>query len=95
MSCLSIKRRPIEAGTSWLSVTLLARWFGAFGDVPLRHLACFILGGGLMLATSLQAIRKRPGRVRALCLVVVLAGGLGMLFGGDSALSSALGRGMV
>ncbi len=55
--------------------------------------ACFILGGGLMLATSLDAIRKRPGRVRALCLVVVLAGGLGMLFGGDSALSSALGRG--
>ena len=37
--------------------------------------ACFILGGGLMLATSLHAIRKRPGRVRALCLVVVLAGG--------------------
>ena len=55
--------------------------------------ACFILGGGLMLATSLHAIRKRPGRVRALCLVVVLAGGLGMIFGGDSALSSALGRG--
>ena len=55
--------------------------------------ACFILGGGLMLATSLHAIRKRPGRVHALCLVVVLAGGLGMLFGGDSALSSALGRG--
>jgi len=55
--------------------------------------ACFILGAGLIMASSLPAIRKRPGRVRALCLVVVLAGGLGMLFGGDSALSNALGRG--
>ncbi|MFZ0523434.1 MAG: O-antigen ligase family protein [Candidatus Acidiferrales bacterium] len=55
--------------------------------------ACFILGGGLMLMTSLQAIRKRPSRVAALCLAVVLAGGLGMLFGGGSALSESLGRG--
>jgi exopolysaccharide production protein ExoQ len=55
--------------------------------------ACFILGGGLMLLTSLHAIRKRPSRVAALCVVVVLAGGLGMLFGGGSALSESLGRG--
>ena len=46
-----------------------------------------------MLATSLRAISHRPGRVRALCLAVVLAGGLSMLFGGQSVLSSALGRG--
>lgn len=71
----------------------------AFGSALLEmaHSAtsttCFILGGGLMLATSLQAIRKRPSRVRALCFVVVLAGGLGMLFGGQSAFSNALGRG--
>jgi len=55
--------------------------------------ACFILGGGLMLATSLRAIRNRPGRVRALCLVIVLAGALTLLFGGQSAVSNALGRG--
>jgi len=55
--------------------------------------ACFILGGGLMLATSLRAIRNRPGRVRALCLVIVLAGGLAMMFGGGSVVSNALGRG--
>jgi len=54
---------------------------------------CFVLGGGLMLATSLRAFRSRPGRVAALCLVVVLAGGLGMLFGGGSMLSESLGRG--
>jgi exopolysaccharide production protein ExoQ len=56
-------------------------------------IACFILGGGLMLATGLRAIRKRPARVHALCLGIALVGGLAMLFGGGSALSSALGRG--
>src|SRR5579862_1055657 len=55
--------------------------------------ACFILGGGLMLTTGLRAIRNRPARVHALCLGIVLAGGGAMLFGGGSAISSALGRG--
>jgi exopolysaccharide production protein ExoQ len=55
--------------------------------------ACFILGGGLMLLTTRRAIRNRPGRVNALCLVIVLAGGLAMLFGGGSVVSNALGRG--
>jgi exopolysaccharide production protein ExoQ len=54
---------------------------------------CFLLGGGLMLATSLHAFRNRPGRVAALCMFVVLAGGLGMFFGGGSVLSESLGRG--
>ena len=54
---------------------------------------CFILGAGLMFATSLDFIRKRPGRVLALSLGVVLVGGLGLLFGGGSAVSESLGRG--
>jgi hypothetical protein len=54
--------------------------------------ACFVLGGGLMLATSLRAIRNRPARVHALCLVIVLSGALTMLFGGQSIVTSALGR---
>jgi|SRR5579863_4164790 len=54
---------------------------------------CFALGAGLMLTTSLPSIRRRPGRVGALCLVVVLSGGLGLLFGGGSVLSQSLGRG--
>ncbi len=55
--------------------------------------ACFILGGGLMLLTTRSAFRNRPARVYALCLGIVLVGGLAMLFGGGSAASSALGRG--
>ena len=83
-----------EAGSFSLSIRCLRSLWRSWGcSHCATAVACFILGGGLMLATSLDAIRKRPGRVRALCLVVVLAGGLGMLFGGDSALSSALGRG--
>jgi exopolysaccharide production protein ExoQ len=54
---------------------------------------CFILGAGLMFATSLDFIRKRPGRVLALSLGVVLVGGLGLLLGGGSAVSESLGRG--
>jgi exopolysaccharide production protein ExoQ len=54
---------------------------------------CFVLGAGLMFATSLQSFRNRPGRVLALSLGVVLGGGLGLLFGGGSAISQSLGRG--
>jgi exopolysaccharide production protein ExoQ len=55
-------------------------------------IACFILGAGLMLATGLRVIRTRPGRMHALCLGVFLAGGLMMLFGGQSLVTGALGR---
>jgi exopolysaccharide production protein ExoQ len=54
---------------------------------------CFALGAGLMFLTTRRAIRNRPGRVYALCLVIVLGGGLGMFFGGGSVLSESLGRG--
>jgi len=71
----------------------------AFGIVLLQmaHCAtavtCFVLGSGLMLATGMRTIRNRPGRVRVLCSVVVLAGGLFMFSGGASVYSDALGRG--
>jgi exopolysaccharide production protein ExoQ len=78
---------------------LVAQWtFLAFGLVILEmahsatSIACFILGSGLILATSLRAIRDRPGRVHALCLGIVLAGGLMFLLGGESTVTSALGR---
>jgi len=54
---------------------------------------CFILGAGLMFVSSLDFIRKRPSRVLALSLAVVLGGGLGLFFGGGSAISESLGRG--
>jgi exopolysaccharide production protein ExoQ len=54
--------------------------------------ACAILGGGLFIATSLPAFRNRPVRLHALVLVIVVGGGLMMLFGGESVVTNALGR---
>lgn len=70
----------------------------AFGVALLRMansatcVACFLLGGGLILATGLRAIERRPDRLHALCLGIVLAGALIMLFGGRSIVTGALGR---
>lgn len=55
-------------------------------------IACFILGGGLIIATNLRAIRSRPSRVHALCLAIVLAGGVALLSGGEGGVVHALGR---
>jgi O-antigen ligase len=54
--------------------------------------ACFVLGGGLMLATGLRAIRSRPARVHALCMGIILFGGIFLAFGGESMVTGALGR---
>jgi len=69
----------------------------AFGLVLLEMadsatcIACFFLGAGLMFATSLRAIRNRPGTVHALCLGILLIGGLATLFAG-SVVTGSLGR---
>jgi exopolysaccharide production protein ExoQ len=55
-------------------------------------IACFILGGGLIFATGLRSMRIRPARVHALCLGIVLVGGVMLLSGGQSFVTSALGR---
>jgi exopolysaccharide production protein ExoQ len=54
---------------------------------------CFVLGAGLMYATSFNFIKRRPGRVLAFSLGVVLIGALGLFFGAGSAVSQSLGRG--
>jgi exopolysaccharide production protein ExoQ len=54
--------------------------------------ACFILGAGLMLATSLPLIRRRPAAVHALVLAIVLGGAVTELLGGRAAIAGAMGR---
>jgi exopolysaccharide production protein ExoQ len=54
--------------------------------------ACFILGAGLMLATSLPPIRRRPAAVQALVLAILLGGGLTEFLGGRAEVAAALGR---
>jgi exopolysaccharide production protein ExoQ len=53
---------------------------------------CFALGAGLMLATTLPLIRRRPAAVHALVLCVFLGGGLVELLGGRSEAMKAIGR---
>jgi len=54
--------------------------------------ACFVFGGGLMLATRSTKIRRRPAAVHVLVLGVLLIGGLAVLTGGDSGVIHAMGR---
>ena len=55
-------------------------------------IACFLLGGAIILVTNLRAIRSRPARMHVLCLAIVLAGGVTLLFGGGASVTHALGR---
>jgi|SRR5215472_643713 len=55
-------------------------------------IACFTLGTSLILAMYLPVIRGRPGAVHALVLIIVVAGGLTFLFGGQAGVVHALGR---
>jgi exopolysaccharide production protein ExoQ len=54
--------------------------------------ACFALGSGLILTTHLRAIRCRPSRMHSVCLALVLAGALILVFGGQGNVAHALGR---
>ncbi len=54
--------------------------------------ACFALGTVLILATYLPWIRRRPGRVHALVLMILLVGGVTMLLGGQASVVHVLGR---
>jgi O-antigen ligase len=55
-------------------------------------IACFILGGGLILATGMRSIRNQPARVHLLCLLIFITGGLTLFLGGGSNVAQGLGR---
>jgi len=80
-------RRLVAQGTLLISGIVLLQMAHCATAI-----ACFVLGSGLMLATNLRTIGNRPGRVHALCLGIILLGGVTMLFGGESIVTSALGR---
>lgn len=55
-------------------------------------LACFALGAVVVLASASPAISRRPARVHALVVVLMLVAGLAMWLGGQGGVASALGR---
>jgi exopolysaccharide production protein ExoQ len=70
----------------------------AFGVFLLRtahsatSIACFMLGGGLILATNHRAFRGKPARVQLLCLALVLVGAVTFLLTGQDDVANVLGR---
>ena len=54
--------------------------------------ASFVLGSGLMIATGLPVIGRRPVFVHAVVLFIVFTAVFGMLAGADAALVHAMGR---
>lgn len=90
---LRAKRQPLRGRHLLALGTLLA-----FGVALLAmaqsatSVACFALGAILILATYLPFIRRRPARVHAVVLAILLAGVLAILFGGEAGVVHALGR---
>lgn len=54
--------------------------------------ACFGIGGAIILATNMKAFRRQPVRVHALCLLFVLAVVCTLFLGGGSDVVQAMGR---
>jgi exopolysaccharide production protein ExoQ len=93
LQVLSAKREPHRARRLVARGTLLALGVAVLAMAhSATSIACFILGTVLILATHLPLIRRRPGRVHALVLIILLSGGIAMLFGGTGSVVHALGR---
>ena len=92
LTLLRDKEAPNRTRRLIAQVTLLA-----FGAVLLQmadsstSFACFVLGGGIILATGLRAMKRRPARVHGLSLGILLTGALLML-GAQSTVTGTLGR---
>jgi len=55
-------------------------------------IACFALGSMLIICTYLPFVTRQPRRIHALVLMIMCFGGVAMLFGGEGAVTGALGR---
>jgi O-antigen ligase len=53
--------------------------------------ACFLIGSLLIVGLNFRSIRMRPARVHALCLSMLFAGGIALLFG-QADIANVLGR---
>jgi exopolysaccharide production protein ExoQ len=93
LSLIRDRKEPNRARRLLAQCTLLALGIDLlFNAHSATSGACFILGAGLMLATSLPLIRRRPATVHALVLAILLCGALTELLGGRAAITGAMGR---
>ena len=93
ITLLNAGKRRDRRRRLWAQGTLLT-----FGVILLKmadsktSIACFTLGAGLVIMSGLRLIKTRPARIHALCLAVLLLGGLTLLFGGESFVTQTMGR---
>jgi len=93
ITLLNARKQPDRRRRLLAQGTLLA-----FGAVLLEmadsktSIACFALGGGLIIVSGLRAIKSRPSRLYGLSLAVLLLGGFTILFGGESLVVQSMGR---
>jgi exopolysaccharide production protein ExoQ len=93
LSLLRTKSKPGRGRNLLAQAILLAFGIALFGMANCSTgIACFVLGGGLIFATRLSAIRRRPARVHGLCLTILLVGGAAFLLGGEGDVAHVLGR---
>lgn len=93
LSLLENKEHSDRGWHLWAQLTLLAIgvWVLVLAQSA-TSIACVILGAALMLATRLQAFRRKPSAVHALILAIVLVGGATYFMGGGAGVVHALGR---
>jgi exopolysaccharide production protein ExoQ len=93
LDLLFAKHQPNRARHLLARGTLLAFCIAvlAMADSA-TSVACFSLGTVLILATHFPMIRRRPGAMHGLVAMILLAGGLAMLLGGQTSIVHALGR---
>jgi exopolysaccharide production protein ExoQ len=82
------RRRHLLAQGTLLGFGIVLFWMAHSSTA----IACFVLGGGLMLATNLRSFRSRPARIHALCFAIIFVGVVAFLLGGEGVVSHALGR---
>jgi exopolysaccharide production protein ExoQ len=80
-------RRLVAQGTL-LTFGIILLWMAHSAT----SVACFALGALLILATGLKLIGRNPKAVHALFFLILLSGGLSMIFGGQDTMVHALGR---
>ncbi|HEV2730267.1 MAG TPA: O-antigen ligase family protein [Terriglobales bacterium] len=93
LELLRAKHTPNRARHLWAQGILLAFGVAVLAMAnSMTSVACFMLGSVLILATNLPVIRRQPHAVHVLVVLIVLGGGLVMLFGGQASVTHALGR---
>jgi O-antigen ligase len=90
---LGSRHQPNRSRRLLAQAALLAFGMAVLGMAhSATSISCLILGGGLMIVTGFDWVRRHPGRMHTVVLAIAIAAGIGMFFGADETVLHALGR---